>query len=66
MIKDKIVTIRFSSDAYKHYTDILHKRGLCFSEVLRLALVTFMEDNFIRKCNTEQTKTPFKTGGIQL
>ena len=63
MTKDKIVTIRFSLDAYKHYADILNKKGLCFSEVMRLAFVTFMEDNFIRKCNTEQTKTNNKTGG---
>ena len=65
MTKDKIVTIRFSSDAYKQYADILNKKGLCFSEVMRLAFVTFMEDNFIRKCNTEQTKTNNKTGGVE-
>ena len=64
MTKDKIVTIRFSSDAYKQYADILKEKGLCFSEVMRMAFVTFMEDKFIRKCNTEQTKTHNKTGGI--
>ena len=64
MTKDKIVTIRFSSDAYKQYADILNKKGLCFSEVMRMAFVIFMEDNFIRKCNTEQTKTHYRTGGI--
>ena len=66
MTKDKIVTIRFSSDAYARYAHILNEKGLCFSEVVRLAFVTFMEDNFIRKCNTEQTKTNNRTGGIEL